>query len=96
MSIGFLDCVSVLCVIYPDKWGAKSLTLLLSCVPVGYSWTPLLKDGRMQSVELQLPVAATLPPGYLCQDTRKVKDLVRSLSVPPLSIQIPLMVKQKY
>uniref|UniRef100_A0A671XU48 Dedicator of cytokinesis 11 n=1 Tax=Sparus aurata TaxID=8175 RepID=A0A671XU48_SPAAU len=38
---------------------------------VGYSWTPLLKDGRMQSVELQLPVAATLPPGYLCQDTRK-------------------------
>ncbi|XP_034021009.1 dedicator of cytokinesis protein 11 isoform X2 [Thalassophryne amazonica] len=38
---------------------------------VGYSWLPLLKDGRMQSVELQLPVAATLPPGYLCQDTRK-------------------------
>ncbi|XP_056298511.1 dedicator of cytokinesis protein 11 isoform X2 [Pseudoliparis swirei] len=38
---------------------------------VGYSWMPLLKDGRMQSVELQLPVAATLPPGYLCQDTRK-------------------------
>ncbi|KAM9836745.1 dedicator of cytokinesis protein 11 [Aulostomus maculatus] len=38
---------------------------------VGYSWMPLLKDGRMQSMELQLPVAATLPPGYLCQDTRK-------------------------
>uniref|UniRef100_A0A8D0D808 Dedicator of cytokinesis 11 n=1 Tax=Sander lucioperca TaxID=283035 RepID=A0A8D0D808_SANLU len=38
---------------------------------VGYSWMPLLKDGRMQSVELQLPVAATLSPGYLCQDTRK-------------------------
>uniref|UniRef100_A0A7N8YPM1 Dedicator of cytokinesis 11 n=1 Tax=Mastacembelus armatus TaxID=205130 RepID=A0A7N8YPM1_9TELE len=38
---------------------------------VGYSWVPLLKDGRMQSVELQLPVAATLPAGYLCQDTRK-------------------------
>ncbi|KAA8582816.1 hypothetical protein FQN60_006487 [Etheostoma spectabile] len=38
---------------------------------VGHSWMPLLKDGRMQSVELQLPVAATLPPGYLCQDTRK-------------------------
>uniref|UniRef100_A0A7N8WJB5 Dedicator of cytokinesis 11 n=1 Tax=Mastacembelus armatus TaxID=205130 RepID=A0A7N8WJB5_9TELE len=37
----------------------------------GYSWVPLLKDGRMQSVELQLPVAATLPAGYLCQDTRK-------------------------
>ncbi|XP_063756735.1 dedicator of cytokinesis protein 11 isoform X1 [Eleginops maclovinus] len=38
---------------------------------VGYSWMPLLKEGRMQSVELQLPVAATLPPGYLCQDTKK-------------------------
>uniref|UniRef100_A0A7N6BBL3 Dedicator of cytokinesis 11 n=1 Tax=Anabas testudineus TaxID=64144 RepID=A0A7N6BBL3_ANATE len=38
---------------------------------VGYSWMPLLKDGRMQSVEVQLPVAATLPAGYLCQDTRK-------------------------
>ncbi|XP_061816341.2 dedicator of cytokinesis protein 11 isoform X2 [Nerophis lumbriciformis] len=38
---------------------------------VGYSWLPLLKDGRMQSTELQLPVAATLPPGYLCQDTKK-------------------------
>ncbi|KAM8898432.1 dedicator of cytokinesis protein 11 isoform 3-T3 [Spinachia spinachia] len=38
---------------------------------VGHSWMPLLKDGRMQSAELQLPVAAVLPPGYLCQDTRK-------------------------
>uniref|UniRef100_A0AAX7UFU9 Dedicator of cytokinesis 11 n=1 Tax=Astatotilapia calliptera TaxID=8154 RepID=A0AAX7UFU9_ASTCA len=38
---------------------------------VGYSWMPLLKDGRMQSLEFQLPVAATLPAGYLCQDTRK-------------------------
>ncbi|KAL0970254.1 hypothetical protein UPYG_G00239490 [Umbra pygmaea] len=41
---------------------------------VGYAWTPLLRDGRMQSVELQLPVSANLPAGYLCdksQDTRK-------------------------
>ncbi|XP_075999831.1 dedicator of cytokinesis protein 11 isoform X2 [Genypterus blacodes] len=41
---------------------------------VGYSWVPLLKDGRMQSVELQLPVSATLPPGYLwdkSQDNKK-------------------------
>uniref|UniRef100_A0A3Q2Q471 Dedicator of cytokinesis 11 n=1 Tax=Fundulus heteroclitus TaxID=8078 RepID=A0A3Q2Q471_FUNHE len=38
---------------------------------VGYSWMPLLKDGRMQSSELQLPVAATLPAGYLAQDSRK-------------------------
>ncbi|XP_051923810.1 dedicator of cytokinesis protein 11 isoform X2 [Hippocampus zosterae] len=38
---------------------------------VGYSWLPLLKDGRMQSTELQLPVAVTLPAGYLGQDSRK-------------------------
>ncbi|XP_077355806.1 dedicator of cytokinesis protein 11 isoform X1 [Festucalex cinctus] len=38
---------------------------------VGYSWLPLLKDGRMHSTELQLPVAATLPSGYLGQDTKK-------------------------
>ncbi|RVE60178.1 hypothetical protein OJAV_G00178310 [Oryzias javanicus] len=38
---------------------------------VGYAWMPLLKDGRMQSSELQLPVSATLPAGYLCQDSKK-------------------------
>ncbi|XP_061566530.1 dedicator of cytokinesis protein 11 [Cololabis saira] len=38
---------------------------------VGYSWIPMLKDGRMQSSELPLPVAATLPAGYLCQDSKK-------------------------
>lgn len=41
-------------------------------VLVGYSWMPLLKDGRMQSMELPLPVAANLPAGYLCQDSKKV------------------------
>uniref|UniRef100_A0A4W5KUV8 Dedicator of cytokinesis 11 n=1 Tax=Hucho hucho TaxID=62062 RepID=A0A4W5KUV8_9TELE len=46
---------------------------------VGYSWAPLLKDGRMQSIELQLPVSATLPPGYLydkTQDAKKVQPSV--------------------
>ncbi|XP_029113223.1 dedicator of cytokinesis protein 11 isoform X1 [Scleropages formosus] len=41
---------------------------------VGYCWAPLLKDGRLQSVELQLPVSANLPAGYLndkSQDGRK-------------------------
>uniref|UniRef100_A0A8D3ARX2 Dedicator of cytokinesis 11 n=1 Tax=Scophthalmus maximus TaxID=52904 RepID=A0A8D3ARX2_SCOMX len=45
---------------------------------VGYSWTPLLKDGRMQSLELQLSVAATLPAGYL------LRRRVSSLSLHPL------------
>lgn len=41
---------------------------------VGYSWAPLLKDGRMQSSELQLPVSANLPAGYLSsQESKKVK-----------------------
>uniref|UniRef100_A0A8C7D864 Dedicator of cytokinesis 11 n=1 Tax=Oncorhynchus kisutch TaxID=8019 RepID=A0A8C7D864_ONCKI len=46
---------------------------------VGYSWAPLLQDGRMQSIELQLPVSATLPPGYLydkTQDAKKVQPSV--------------------
>ncbi|KAJ8405362.1 hypothetical protein AAFF_G00318350 [Aldrovandia affinis] len=41
---------------------------------VGFSWAPLLKDGRIQSSELQLPVSASLPAGYLWdknQDARK-------------------------
>lgn len=90
-------------VMYPDKWGPVNPVLLLSCVPVGYSWMPLLKDGRMQSVELQLPVAANLPPGYLCQDTRKVqscfffKPVLSEEHYSPLFLfQIPLMVKQKW
>jgi len=72
----------------PEDRGPVSPTPALSCVPVGYSWMPLLKDGRMQSVELQLPVAATLPPGYLCQDTRKVQ---------PYSLQprLPLMLSNQ-
>lgn len=63
---------------------------------------PLLKDGRMQSAEVQLPVAATLPAGYLCQDTRKVQpcSLKPRLSEEHYShhlhfpFQIPLMIKQ--
>lgn len=35
----------------------------------------------MQSVELQLAIAATLPAGYLCQDTKKVQSC-RYLSIP--------------
>lgn len=46
---------------------------------VGYSWMPLLKDGRMQSLDVQLPVAATLPVGYLCQDAKKVQPHAAAL-----------------
>ncbi|XP_053717211.1 dedicator of cytokinesis protein 11 isoform X4 [Synchiropus splendidus] len=52
-----------------NKTGSKKREGVESLV--GYSWMPLLKEGRMQSTELHLPVAATLPPGYLCQDSRK-------------------------
>ncbi|KAJ3589971.1 hypothetical protein NHX12_007928, partial [Muraenolepis orangiensis] len=33
--------------------------------PVGYSWLPLLREGRLASQEFNIPVACTLPPGYL-------------------------------
>uniref|UniRef100_A0A8D1R9N4 Dedicator of cytokinesis protein 9 n=1 Tax=Sus scrofa TaxID=9823 RepID=A0A8D1R9N4_PIG len=32
---------------------------------VGYSWLPLLKDGRVVTSEQHIPVSANLPPGYL-------------------------------
>ncbi|XP_036403695.1 dedicator of cytokinesis protein 11 [Megalops cyprinoides] len=55
---------------------------------VGYSWAPLLKEGRMQSSELQLPVSATLPPGYLwdkSQDAKKsAPDIKWVENVKPL------------
>uniref|UniRef100_A0A8C1I5Y8 Dedicator of cytokinesis 11 n=1 Tax=Cyprinus carpio TaxID=7962 RepID=A0A8C1I5Y8_CYPCA len=49
---------------------------------VGYSWAPLLKDGRIQSSELQLPVSANLPAGYMfdkSQDSEKVKSYFQQL-----------------
>uniref|UniRef100_A0A4W6ECF5 Dedicator of cytokinesis 10 n=1 Tax=Lates calcarifer TaxID=8187 RepID=A0A4W6ECF5_LATCA len=33
--------------------------------PVGYSWLPLLKEGRLSSQEFNIPVSCNLPPGYL-------------------------------
>ncbi|XP_068871344.1 dedicator of cytokinesis protein 11 isoform X4 [Aphelocoma coerulescens] len=32
---------------------------------VGYAWVPLLKDGRIATLERHLPVSSNLPPGYL-------------------------------
>lgn len=42
---------------------------------VGFSWAPLLKDGRIVTLERHLPVSSNLPPGYLGlgdTDSRKV------------------------
>ncbi|XP_056115262.1 dedicator of cytokinesis protein 11 isoform X1 [Rhinichthys klamathensis goyatoka] len=47
---------------------------------VGYSWTPLLKDGRIQSSELHLPVSANLPAGYMfdkSQDSKKTSPDIK-------------------
>ncbi|NXD22118.1 DOC11 protein, partial [Spelaeornis formosus] len=32
---------------------------------VGFAWVPLLKDGRIVTLERHLPVSSNLPPGYL-------------------------------
>ncbi|XP_063278025.1 dedicator of cytokinesis protein 11 isoform X3 [Prinia subflava] len=32
---------------------------------VGFAWAPLLKDGRIVTLERHLPVSSNLPPGYL-------------------------------
>ncbi|CAB1348488.1 unnamed protein product, partial [Coregonus sp. 'balchen'] len=34
-------------------------------VTLGYSWLPLLKEGRLASQEFNIPVSCSLPPGYL-------------------------------
>ncbi|MEE6496621.1 hypothetical protein FKM82_002437 [Ascaphus truei] len=41
--------------------------------PVGYSWVPLLKDGRIMTCEQQLPVSANLPAGYLSHSDPETK-----------------------
>uniref|UniRef100_A0A8C7MBI9 Dedicator of cytokinesis 10 n=1 Tax=Oncorhynchus kisutch TaxID=8019 RepID=A0A8C7MBI9_ONCKI len=33
--------------------------------PVGYSWLPLLREGRLASQDFNIPVACSLPSGYL-------------------------------
>ncbi|KAL8624516.1 hypothetical protein ACOMHN_053059 [Nucella lapillus] len=37
--------------------------------PVGYAWMPLLHDGRVVVGEHGIPVASSLPAGYLAHDT---------------------------
>ncbi|XP_076453954.1 dedicator of cytokinesis protein 9-like isoform X3 [Babylonia areolata] len=37
--------------------------------PVGYAWMPLLQDGRVVVGEHGIPVASSLPAGYLAHDT---------------------------
>ncbi|XP_031228246.1 dedicator of cytokinesis protein 11 [Mastomys coucha] len=38
---------------------------LIIVLAVGFAWVPLLKDGRVITLEQQLSVSANLPPGYL-------------------------------
>ncbi|XP_056611466.1 dedicator of cytokinesis protein 11 isoform X2 [Triplophysa dalaica] len=40
---------------------------------VGYSWAPLLKDGRIHSSELNLPVSTYLPTGYMYEKSQESK-----------------------
>lgn len=53
---------------------------VLAVSAVGFSWVPLLKDGRVVTLERHLPVSSTLPPGYLGladSDSRKVGRLFK-------------------
>ncbi|MED6279783.1 Dedicator of cytokinesis protein 10, partial [Characodon lateralis] len=43
--------------------------------PVGYSWLPILKEGRVSSQEFSIPVSCNLPPGYLAiKDASNTKN----------------------
>lgn len=49
-----------------DKFTVGLMCAFCLCVsPVGYSWLPLLKEGRLSSQEFSIPVSCNLPPGYL-------------------------------
>ncbi|XP_056296692.1 dedicator of cytokinesis protein 10 isoform X4 [Pseudoliparis swirei] len=47
--------------------------------PVGFSWLPLLKDGRLSSQEFSVPISCNLSPGYLAikeaGNTKNAADL---------------------
>lgn len=50
--------------------GVYELTVDFCCCcslfsTVGFSWLPLLKDGRVLTNEQHIPVSANLPSGYL-------------------------------
>lgn len=48
------------------KFIVESMFPSCFCVsPVGYSWLPLLKEGRLSSQEFNIPVSCNLPLGYL-------------------------------
>uniref|UniRef100_A0A8C2XMN1 Dedicator of cytokinesis 10 n=1 Tax=Cyclopterus lumpus TaxID=8103 RepID=A0A8C2XMN1_CYCLU len=40
--------------------------------PVGYSWLPLLKEGRLSSQEFSVPISCNLSPGYLGNEGRQI------------------------
>uniref|UniRef100_A0A8B9YDE1 Dedicator of cytokinesis 11 n=1 Tax=Bos mutus grunniens TaxID=30521 RepID=A0A8B9YDE1_BOSMU len=44
--------------------------------PVGFAWVPLLKDGRIITLEQQLPVSANLPPGYIYSKGRLFSPII--------------------
>ena len=49
--------------------------------PVGYAWLPLLAKGKINIEEQIIPVAATLPPGYLSIQPLGLGKGVRFVSV---------------
>lgn len=44
---------------------AQAAVLCVAVSAVGFTWLPLLKDGRIVTCEQNLPVSANLPAGYL-------------------------------
>jgi len=56
--------------------GVSANSGLLVASTVGFAWVPLLKDGRIVTLERHLPVSSNLPPGYLGlgdTESRKVR-----------------------
>uniref|UniRef100_A0A8C8SK47 Dedicator of cytokinesis 11 n=1 Tax=Pelusios castaneus TaxID=367368 RepID=A0A8C8SK47_9SAUR len=59
--------------------------------PVGFAWLPLLKDGRIVTVEQHLPVSANLPPGYLSLGDTESRRVGRVVDVKWVDGAKPLL-----
>ena len=53
------------CNLFNSKVALKNVCCVCVCSTVGYSWLPLLRDGRLSSQEFSIPVSCNLPAGYL-------------------------------
>ncbi|KAF4026696.1 hypothetical protein G4228_018913 [Cervus hanglu yarkandensis] len=64
--------------------------------PVGFAWVPLLKDGRIITLEQQLPVSANLPPGYLNLNDAESRRCLHAMEIQVMIQFLPVILMQLF